>query len=123
VHVADLYTNTLLTTIEGFFAGVFAKGTLLEAPGPGGLIVVTANNELWVGDADGIVAVVDLFTHKVVASISNGATYRADEFANDPESNTVVVSSDFDVPLLELQLEGSILSVTPKNRTVLRTAG
>jgi hypothetical protein len=99
VHVVDLSTNTQIATIEGFFPGVFAaNGTLLEAPGPEGLIVVSKNNELWVGDADGTVKVIDLFTHNIVANISTGATHRADEFAYDPESNTVVVSSDFDTP-------------------------
>jgi hypothetical protein len=99
VHVVDLHTNTQITTIEGFFKGVFtSNGTLLEAPGPEGLIVVTENNELWVGDADGTVKVVDLFTYEIVANISTGATNRTDEFGYDPKSNTVVLSSDFDMP-------------------------
>jgi hypothetical protein len=86
VHVVDLYTNIQITTIEGFFRGVSL------------LIVVTENNELCVGDFDGTFKVVDLFTNKIVANISTGATNRTDEFGYDPRSNTVVISSDFNMP-------------------------
>jgi hypothetical protein len=99
VHVVDLQTNTQITTIRGFFKGVFApNGTLLQPPGPEGLVVVTNNNELWVGDADGSIKVIDLFTNTIVANITTDAKGRADEFAYDPQSNTVVVTSDQDTP-------------------------
>jgi hypothetical protein len=99
VHVVDLKTDKQITTVGGFFPGVFApNGTLLKAPGPNGLVVVSKNNELWVGDSDGSVKVIDLFTNKIVANITTGALGRADEFAYDPETNTVVVSSDEDTP-------------------------
>jgi hypothetical protein len=99
VHVVDLKSDKQITTVEGFFRGVFApNGTLLKAPGPNGMVVVSKNNELWVGDSDGSVKVIDLFTNEIVANITTGALGRADEFAYDLETNTVVVSSDEDTP-------------------------
>src|ERR1700734_1642453 len=78
VHVVDLKTDKQITTVGGFFPGVFApNGTLLKAPGPNGLVVVSKNNELWVGDADGSVKVIDLFTNEIVAKIPTGALGRA----------------------------------------------
>ena len=98
VHVIDLETDTQITTIEGFFKGLFVNGTLIKSPGPNGLTIVSKNNELWVGDSDGTVKVIDLFTKEIVANITTGALGRADEFGYDPETNTVVVSSDNDTP-------------------------
>jgi hypothetical protein len=99
VHVVDLNTDKQITTVEGFFQGVRApNGTFLTYPGPNGMVVVSKNNELWVGDSDGSVKVVDLFTNEIVANITTGDLGRADEFAYDPETDTVVVSSDDDTP-------------------------
>ena len=99
VHVVDINTKSQVKTIGGFFKGVFApNGSVLEAPGPEGMLVVANNNELWVGDADGSVKVIDMFTNKIVADIKTGSIHRADEFAYDGETSTVVVTNN-DVPI------------------------
>ncbi len=98
VHVVDLETDKQITIVEGFFEGIKANGTYIKFPGPSGMTVVPKNNELWVGDSDGTVKVVDLLTNEIVANISTGAVGRADESAYDPDTDTVIVSSDQDDP-------------------------
>jgi DNA-binding beta-propeller fold protein YncE len=88
IQVADLVTGTHVTVITGF-AGNQPQHS---ASGPNGLVILPDRNELYVGDAGGIVRVIDLFTNTIVASISLNASTRADEMAYDPETHTVLVT-------------------------------
>jgi hypothetical protein len=76
------------------------------------MIVLPALNELWVGDGDGTVKVIDLFTSTIVASINTTSTKRADEFGYDPKNNIVVVTNPNEKPPYV-----SVISAT--NHTVL----
>ena len=76
------------------------------------MIVLPARNELWVGDGDGTIKIIDLFTSTIVASISTNSTKRADEFGYDPTNDIVVVTNPNEkIPYV------SVLSAA--NRTVL----
>jgi hypothetical protein len=57
------------------------------------MIVLPARNELWVGDGDGTIKVIDLFTSAIVGSINTTSVKRADEFGYDPVNNIVVVTN------------------------------
>jgi DNA-binding beta-propeller fold protein YncE len=97
VHVVDVKTNSQVATIDGFFKGRFdPNGTVLEVPGPEGMLVVAKNNELWVGDADGSVKVINMFSNKILANITTGSIHRTDEFAHDPDTDTVIVTNNED---------------------------
>ena len=101
LHVINLKTNKQVTTIRGFYPGVFApNGTVLVAPGPEGLQVVPERNELWVGDADGSVKVIDMATNKIITNITTGAVNRADIFGYDPDTNTIIVTNNNEVPVV-----------------------
>jgi hypothetical protein len=76
------------------------------------MIVLPARNELWVGDGDGTIKVINLFTSTIIASINTTSAKRADEFSYDPTSNIVVVTNPNEkIPYV------SVVSAT--NRTVL----
>ena len=93
VHVVSLATNTQTALIGGFITG-FVNGTLLNTiSGPNGIVILANRNEMYVGDGNGTVRVINLFTNTIVANISTGATTRADEFGYDPSTQTVVVAN------------------------------
>jgi DNA-binding beta-propeller fold protein YncE len=94
VHVVDLASSTQKTAITGFVGQLLTKNkTDSSISGPDGLIVLPDRNELYVGDGDGTVKVVNLFNNSIVASISTGSKKRADEFAYNPQTQTVVVTN------------------------------
>jgi DNA-binding beta-propeller fold protein YncE len=76
------------------------------------MIVLPSRNELWVGDGDGTVKIIDLFNSTIIASINTTSTKRADEFAYDPANNIVVVTNPNENPPYV-----SVISAT--KRTVL----
>lgn len=76
------------------------------------MIVIPARNELWVGDGDGTVKVIDLFTSTIIGSINTTSAKRADEFGYDPVNNIVVVTNPNENPPYV-----SVISAT--NRTVI----
>jgi hypothetical protein len=110
--VVSLKNNTQTALVTGFTTGL-VNGTISNTiSGPDGMIVIPSRNELWVGDGNGTVKVIDLFTSTLVASINTTSVRRADEFAYDPTNEIVVVTNPAeDTPFV------SIISAT--NRTVL----
>src|SRR5262249_24117412 len=77
-----------------------------ETSGPNG--VVTVNQcwpentarclEVWVGDGDSTVKVIDLKTMKVTDTISTGGQFRADELAWDPDDGIIAIANNADEP-------------------------
>ncbi|KAK4553318.1 hypothetical protein LTR86_009618 [Recurvomyces mirabilis] len=98
IHVIDLHNNTQTDLITGFKTTVVNGSISSSNSGPDGLVVITGTNELWVGDGGGYVQIIDLFTNRIVANISTGSQARADEFAYDPTTGTVVVTNPNEKP-------------------------
>jgi hypothetical protein len=106
VDVFDAENDLYLGRIGGFH-GVGAAGDPcgpIEGMGPNG-VVVTPDNHLWADDAHGTVKVFDLtaaqppFTNVMpVATISTGATCRADEIGFDPQDHIIVVGNPEEHP-------------------------
>jgi hypothetical protein len=93
VQVIDLVTSKQVALIGGFAGASFVDGVADQGTsGPNGLLILPDRNELYAGDAGGIVRVIDLFTNTIVANISLDASTRADEMAYDPETQTVVIT-------------------------------
>ena len=100
IHVVSLANKTQVGFIGGFVTGL-TNGTLSSAiSGPDGIVVLANRNEMYVGDGDGSVKVVNLFNNTVVAQIATGSKKRADEFAYNPSTQTVVVTNANDSPPL-----------------------
>ncbi len=101
VDIFDTRSNTLVTQIKGFAGVVLTNGVANNSlSGPDGLAIV-GRNELWAGDGDSSVKVIDLTTQKVVQTISTtlpGQTAatdeRADEMAYDPLDHVLIVANN-----------------------------
>jgi DNA-binding beta-propeller fold protein YncE len=88
VHVVDAGSDRELAAIGGF---VGKQGRNLTA-GPNGVLEVADRQELWVGDGDGTIKVVDVPSRQVVAAIPTGSQTRVDEFAYDPTRRLVAAT-------------------------------
>lgn len=109
IDVIDDLTDTVTAQIGGF-VGATGKN---DTSGPDGVVTTFSNKELWAGDGDSTVKVVDLTTNKIVATISTGGKFRADEIAYDPTDNIVMVANNADDPPF-----GTLISVG--SRSVLK---
>lgn len=108
----SLINKTQTKLITGFATGLVDGKLSSSISGPDGMILLPPHNELWVGDGDGTIKIIDLFKSTIVASINTTSTKRADEFAYDPTNNIVVVTNpDEKIPYV------SVISAT--KRTVL----
>jgi DNA-binding beta-propeller fold protein YncE len=93
VDVFDAKDDTFLFKIGGFVGN---RGT--DISGPNGILVVHKAKELWAGDGDSTVKVVDLDAQAIVDSIPTGGKMRADELAYDPIHDIIVIANDADSP-------------------------
>jgi hypothetical protein len=109
IDIVDIATNRLIGQVTGFVGATGRNDT----SGPDGVVTTFSNRELWAGDGDSTVKVVDLTTDKIVATISTGGKFRADEMAYDPKDNVLLVANNADDPPF-----GSLISVG--SRTVLK---
>jgi hypothetical protein len=91
--VVSLLNNSQITLIKGFKTTIVNGSIQTTTSGPNGMIVLPNRNELWAGDGDGTIKVIDLFSHSLIANITTGSTKRVDEFAYDPSNEVVVVTS------------------------------
>lgn len=100
VDFFDTRTNRFIRRIGGF-AGVVANPTTGAADsnlsGPDGVTVV-ANKEVWAGDGNSTLKVIDIDSAKVIDTISTGGKSRADEMAWDSADHILAVANDADTP-------------------------
>src|SRR4029079_10332744 len=95
VDVVDTHNNSLVKQLTAGFAG--AQGGDNDIAGPNGII--TIGTQVWAGDGDSTVKIVDLQTgNLVVPPISTGGTKRADELCHDPKRGLVLIANDADSP-------------------------
>ena len=95
---AFLY-NIPSTSAEYGFAGIVTAVTPdCNSGGPNGVVAIPLLNQLYVGDGDSTVKVVDLAAKAIVASISTGGKYRADELAYDPLDHIIMITNPSDDP-------------------------
>src|SRR5437868_12867730 len=90
VDIFDASSNIFETRVAGF-VGFNVDN---EHSGPNGVVVVHDRNELWAGDGDSSVKVIDLRTDRIVKSISTGGTARADEIAYDQKDKLILIAND-----------------------------
>jgi len=94
IDVVDVTTDKVTAQVGGFVGATGNNNT----SGPDGVVVTVSNRELWAGDGDSTVKVVDLVANKVVATISTGGKFRADEMAYDPKDNVLIAANNADDP-------------------------
>jgi hypothetical protein len=104
IDVVDTQSMKLLYTVpstktEIGFAGTVPSTTPgCSLSGPNGVLAIPAMHQLYVGDGNSTVKVVDLDAKAVVAVIPTGGKCRADELAYDAADRIVVIANDQDSP-------------------------
>ncbi len=83
-----------VTTVTGM-VGVAPKSA---DSGPNGLVLVPDLDQLWAGDGDSTIKVIDLKTNTVRATIKLAGKHRTDEGAYDPKDKIVMFANDADDP-------------------------
>jgi DNA-binding beta-propeller fold protein YncE len=94
VDIIDGTSGAFVGRVPGFVGLPKDKDT--DLAGPNGVLVI--GNELWAGDGDSSVKVIDLKTKKIVDTIHTGGKKRADEMAYDPKHHIFLVANDADDP-------------------------
>ena len=99
IDVIDARQNKFLYTIPSSPAEIGFAGNLPGGVGgPNGVVAIPQFNQLYVGDGDSTVKVVDLEARAVVAVISTGGSKRADELAYDPADHIILIANASDSP-------------------------
>ncbi len=93
VDVFDVTSGKMVDRLLGGFVGQLKSSSV---SGPNGVVV--AGGDLWAGDGDSTVKVIDLKTKKVTDTLSTGGKARVDEMAYDPDAHVVVVGNNADEP-------------------------
>lgn len=110
IDIFDTKTDKFVERVEGFIGVVMKNGKPNnDTSGPDG--VVLAGKELWAGDGDSTVKIIDLETKKIVASISTGGKTRLDEMAFDTKDQVFIgVNNAEDPPF------ATLISTKPDHR-------
>ena len=104
IDVVDTQTDKFLYSIPtkptefGFAGTVHFVTPGCSISGPNGVVAIPQLNQLYVGDGDSTVKVVDLDAKAIVAIIPTGGKCRADELAYDPVDHIVVITNPADNP-------------------------
>jgi hypothetical protein len=96
IDVVDTATNQVKALLHATppFAGATGNN---NTSGPDGVFTVN-NREVWAGDGNSTVKVIDLFSQQTTHVINTGGTMRADEGCWDPRDNVVLIANDAEVP-------------------------
>ena len=104
IDVVDTQTNQFLYSIPtkpteyGFVGTRPAVTPGCSISGPNGLVAIPQLNQLYVGDGDSNVKVVDLAAKAIVAIIPTGGKCRADELNYDPIDHIIMIANPNDDP-------------------------
>jgi hypothetical protein len=113
IDFVDIATNKVIAQVSGVFAGQIFNGEKLNnnVSGPNSLEMV-GPNELWAGDGDSTIKVIDLVHRKLVATIPTGGKARTDFVVYDPNHHIVLATNKNDSPPF-------VSFVDPKSRKVV----
>ncbi len=99
IDVIDTGTNKFLYSIPTTKGGVGFVGNVGPGKsGPNGVVAIPQINQLYVGDGDSNVKVVDLTAKAIIAIIPTGGIFRADELAYDPLDHIIMITNPNDSP-------------------------
>jgi hypothetical protein len=98
VDLFNAQDATFIGRIPGFAGVVSTNGVVNNnLSGPDGVTVV-GNTEIWAGDGDSTVKVIDIATNNIVDTISTGGKFRCDEMAWDSADHILAVANNADTP-------------------------
>jgi hypothetical protein len=98
VDFFDPRDDTFVTRVGGFKGVVLVNGVANNnLSGPDGVIVV-GNKQVWAGDGDSTVKIIDLATHSIIDTVSTGGKFRCDEMSWDSADHILAVANNADSP-------------------------
>jgi hypothetical protein len=98
IDFIDPRDNTFLGRVGGFKGVVLVNGVANNnLSGPDGVTIV-GGKEVWAGDGDSTVKVIDIATSKIVDTISTGGQFRCDEMSWDSADHILAVANNADTP-------------------------
>jgi DNA-binding beta-propeller fold protein YncE len=92
VDIFDAKEDKFLGRVPGFIGVTKSNDT----SGPDGVILV--GNQIWAGDGDSTIKIIDIDSRKIVKTISTGGKNRVDEMAYDPKDGVFVGVNNADEP-------------------------
>lgn len=95
VDLIDAQTDRYIGRVKGF-TGTSIKGEPGTA-GPDGLVAV-GQKQIWAGNGDSTVKIINLKAKRVVATVSTGGKNRVDEMTYDPRDHMVITANNADTP-------------------------
>ncbi len=100
IDIIDAEDHAFLLRVGGFAGQAFnVNGTPdNDHSGPDGVLVIPEQHQLWAGDGDSTVKVIDLHTNQIIDVIHTNGTARADEMAFDPRHHILAVVNNADDP-------------------------
>jgi hypothetical protein len=104
IDVVDTQAMALVGTIPSTKTEIGFTGTVTSTTpgcglsGPNGVVGIPQLHQLYVGDGDSTVKVVDTDAQAVVAVIPTGGKCRADELAYDALDHVILIANDNDSP-------------------------
>jgi DNA-binding beta-propeller fold protein YncE len=97
VDVFDAKTDKFLGSVGGFIGVTMKNGKPNnDTSGPDGVVVV--GNQIWAGDGDSTIKIIDIKSMKVVETISTGGKTRVDEMAYDPKDHVFIGVNNAEEP-------------------------
>jgi YVTN family beta-propeller protein len=99
IDIVDTKKGTYVGRVGGMVGPIMKKdGTCCnnDKSGPNGVLV--AGKEIWVGDGDSTVKVIDAKTLKITDTIKTGGEARADELGYDPKDGIIAIANNADEP-------------------------
>jgi DNA-binding beta-propeller fold protein YncE len=102
IDIFDVKTDQFISRVPGFVGVTMKNGKPNnDTSGPDGVLL--ADKEIWAGDGDSTVKVIDLATLKITATLNTGGTTRLDEMAFDPKDKVFIgVNNAEDPPFVTL---------------------
>jgi len=89
VDVFDAKTDKFIGSTPGFVGVTMKNGKPdNDTSGPDGVVVV--GNQVWAGDGDSTIKIIDLKTMKIAETINTGGKTRVDEMAYDPKDQVFI---------------------------------
>lgn len=92
VDLIDTHTRRFLGRVGGFTG---AKHD--DQGGPNGVVIVDGR-QIWAGDGNSSVKIIDLASRRIIASVSTGGSKRVDELGYDPRDHLVIAANNADQP-------------------------
>jgi hypothetical protein len=98
VDFFDPKDDTFIGRVAGFQGVVLTNGVANNSlSGPDGVTVV-GNTEVWAGDGDSTVKVIDIKSFQIVDTIPTGGHFRCDEMSWDSADHILAVANNADTP-------------------------